>query len=136
MARYKSMSRKLTHFVYLIAFATLFLPATASAANDVLVQTIHHLLAYVEGSNCVFLRNGKEYNSKEAAKHLKAKYDYFMFNIKTPEEFIEKAASKSIFGGQPYWVRCADHSPIPSAEWLSQELTNYRNTMQDNTSAK
>ena len=67
---------------------------------------------------------------------MKTKYDYFMITIKTPEEFIEKAASKSILGGQPYWVRCADHSPIPSAEWLAQELTNYRNTMHDNTFAK
>jgi hypothetical protein len=131
------MNRKLTHFVYLSAFATLFLPSIASAApDDILVRTIHHLLAYVEASNCSFIRNGKEHNSQEAAKHMKTKYDYFMFNITTPEEFIEKAASKSILGGQPYWVRCADHSPIPSAEWLTQELTNYRNTMQDTTFAK
>jgi hypothetical protein len=120
-----------------MAFATLFLPSIASAAtDDMLARTINHLLAYVEASNCVFTRNGKEHNSIEAAKHLKAKYDYFMFNIKTPEEFIEKAASKSILGGQPYWVRCADHPPIPSAEWLTQELTNYRTAMRDNSFAK
>jgi uncharacterized protein DUF5329 len=121
------MNRKLTRFVYLSAFATFFLPFMASAAtDDMLVRTINHLLAYVEASNCVFIRNGKEHNSQEAAKHMKTKYDYFMFNIKTPEEFIEKAGSKSIIGGQPYWVRCADHSPILSAEWLTQELSNYR----------
>jgi len=120
-----------------MAFATLFLPSIALPATDeMLVRTITHLLAYVEASNCVFIRNGKEHDSKEAAKHLKTKYDYFMFNIKTPEEFIEKAASKSILGGQPYSVRCADHSPIPSAEWLTQELTNYRNILHDNALAK
>jgi hypothetical protein len=131
------MNRKLTRFVYLSVFATLFLPSIAwVATDDMLVRTINHLLVYVEASNCVFIRNGKEHNSKDAANHIKTKYDYFMFNIKTPEEFIETAASKSIRGGQPYWVRCADHSPIPTAEWLTQELTNYRNTMHDNAFAK
>jgi hypothetical protein len=133
MGRYRQLPR----FVYVIAFLTPFLPSIASAAaDDMLVGTINHLLAYVEESNCVFIRNGKEHTSKEAAKHLKTKYDYFTFNIKTPEEFIDTAASKSILGGQPYRVRCADHSPIPSAEWLTQELTKYRNTMHDNAFAK
>jgi hypothetical protein len=119
--------RNVTRFVYLSVFATLFLPFIAlPATDDTLVRIINHLLAYVEASNCVFIRNGKEHNAKEAAKHLKAKYDYFTFNIKTPEDFIDKAASKSILGGHPYSVRCADHSPMPSAEWLMQELTNYR----------
>ncbi|HEY3198484.1 MAG TPA: DUF5329 domain-containing protein [Nitrospirales bacterium] len=93
------------------------------------MRTINHLIAYVEASNCVFIRNGKEHDSKEAANHIKTKYDYFMFNIKTAEEFIEKAASKSIIGGQPYSVRCGDHLPIPSAEWLTQELFNYRKAL-------
>ena len=113
------------------------MPSIALAAtDDTLVGTINHLLAYVEASNCVFIRNGKEHDSKEAAKHIKAKYDYFMFNIKTPEEFIEKAASKSVLGGQPYEVRCGDHLPIPSAEWLTQELFNYRKAYPDSTFAK
>ncbi len=130
------MDRKLTRFVFLSAIAMVFLPSISTpATDDMLVRTINHLLAYVEASNCVFIRKGQEHNSKEAAKHLKAKYDYFMFNIKTPEEFIEKAASKSVMDG-PYWVRCADHSPISSAEWLTHELTNYRKAMHDNASAK
>ena len=131
------MNRDVTRFVYLIAFSALFLPSISLAAtDDVLVRTVNHLLAYVEGSNCVFIRNGKEHTSKEAANHLKNKYDYFMFNITTPEEFIDKAASKSIVAGQPYWVRCAGHSPIPSAEWLNQELTKYRKAMRDSAFAK
>jgi Family of unknown function (DUF5329) len=131
------MYRQLKHFVSFSVLVTLILPAAvATATDEMLLRSINHLLTYVEESNCVFIRNGKEHDSKEAAKHMKTKYDYFMFNIKTPEEFIEKAASKSIISSQLYWVRCADHSPIPSAEWLTQELTNYRNTMHDNSFAK
>ena len=131
------MYRKLTRFVYLSPLAALFVSTIVSAAaDDMLVRTINHLLAYVEASNCVFIRNGKEHDSQEAAKHIKTKYDYFMVNIKTPEEFIEKAASKSVLGGQPYWVRCGDHLPISSAEWLTQELFNYRKALSHSTLAK
>ena len=118
------------HLVYVCLFATLFLPSAAST-DDALLPTINHLLTYVEESNCVFIRNGKEYNSKDAAKHIKRKYDSLMFDIKTPEEFIERAASKSMLSGQLYWVQCADHSPIPSADWLMGELFNYRKTLHD-----
>ena len=118
------------HLVYVCLFATLFLPSAAST-DDALLPTINHLLTYVEESNCVFIRNGKEYNSKDAAKHIKRKYDSLMFDIKTPEEFIELAASKSTLNGQPYFVRCVDHSPEPSADWLRKELSNYRMTSHD-----
>jgi len=93
-------------------------PAVASPADDAYLHTIDHLLRYVEKSGCVFIRNDKEYNSEEAAKHLQLKYDFFRYEIKTPEEFIELAASKSSVSGRPYWVRCADHPPTPSADWL------------------
>jgi hypothetical protein len=131
------MYRQLKHFVSLSVLVMLILPAAvASATDEMLLRSINHLLTYVEESNCVFIRNGKEYNSKEAAKHIRTKYDSFMISIKTPEEFIEKAASKSVISSQPYWVQCADRSPIPTAEWLTQELSNYRKAYPDSTFAK
>ncbi len=128
---------RIEHFVYVCLFAMLVLPsAEAAPTDDALLRTINHLLTYVEESNCVFIRNGKEYNSKEAAKHIKTKNDTLMFDTKTPEEFIELAASKSMLSGQPYFVRCVDHSPVPSADWLSKELSNYRMTLHDNAFPK
>ena len=126
------MYRIREHLVYVCLFATLVLPsAEAASTDDALLRTINHLLTYVEESNCVFIRNGKEYNSKEAAQHIKTKNDSLMFGVKTPEEFIERAASKSMLSGQPYFVRCVDHSPVPSADWLSKELSNYRMALHD-----
>jgi hypothetical protein len=126
------MYRIREHLVYVCLFATLLLPsADAASTDDALLRTINHLLTYVEASNCVFIRNGKDYNSKEAAKHIKTKYDSVMFDIKTPEEFIERAASKSMLSGEPYFVRCVDQSPVPSADWLTKELSNYRMTLHD-----
>jgi Family of unknown function (DUF5329) len=110
--------------------------AVASPADDAYQQSIDHLLRYVEQSGCVFIRNDKEYNSEEAAKHIKTKYESLLFDIKTPEEFIALAASKSMLSGQPYWVRCADHHPTPSADWLTKELVNYRKSVPDKTFTK
>jgi hypothetical protein len=118
-------------------FATLLLPcADATSSDDTLLGTINYLLTYVEESNCVFIRNGKEYNSKEAAKHIKTKYDSLMFDIKTPEEFIERAATKSMLSGQLYWVQCTEHSPIPSADWLMGDLFSYRKILPNNAFTK
>ena len=120
------------YLVCLSLFATLLLPFEAAATtHEALLQTINHLLQYVEESNCVFIRNDKEYDSKEAVEHLKAKYDAFIFDIKTPEEFIELIASKSILSDRPYFVRCVDHSLTPSADWLTKELSKYRMALHD-----
>ena len=128
---------RIEHLVYVCVFATLLLPcAHAASTDETLLGTINHLLTYVEESNCVFIRNGNEYNSKEAAKHIRTKNDSLMFGVKTPEEFIELAASKSMLSGQPYFVRCVDHSPMPSADWLTGELFNYRKTLHDNVFPK
>ena len=128
---------RIENVLYACLFATLLLSsADAASIDDALLRTINHLLTYVEESNCVFIRNGKEYNSKEAATHIKTKNDSLMFGVKTPEDFIELAASKSMLSGQPYFVRCVDHSPVPSAEWLSKELSNYRMALHDNAFTK
>lgn len=125
------MDRIRRHLVHVSLFATLALWAPSAAggaatADEALRQTINHLLQYVEESKCVFLRNDKEYNSQEAAKHIRSKYDSYIFSIKTPEEFIEAAASKSILSGKPYFVRCVDHPSTTSADWLTKELSQYR----------
>lgn len=130
------MLRLPKHLAYVILFAALWLPSDGRAAmNDSLI-TINHLLKYVEESKCVFIRNNKEYDAHEAAQHIKSKNESILADIKTPEDFIEQAASKSMLSGQPYWVRCADHAPTLSAEWLIKELANYRKTLRKVSAAK
>ena len=108
------------------------LPSEASPRNDeALLPTINHLFKYVEDSNCVFIRNDKEYSSREAARHLRAKYEFFMYNIKKAEDFIELAGSKSSVSGKPYWVRCSGQSPTLSANWLMKELSDYQTLRSD-----
>jgi hypothetical protein len=42
------------------------------------------------------------------------------------EDFIERAASKSILSGEPYRVRCADGKTVPAADWIRAEDSAYR----------
>src|ERR1700690_2941288 len=84
------------------------LPAAWAAPPSVAQIEINHLLGLIEQSGCEFFRNGTWYNAQRAQAHLRAKYDALAASdqIKTAEDFIEKAASISSLSGQPYQIRC------------------------------
>ena len=42
------------------------------------------------------------------------------------EDFIERGATSSSISGEKYLVRCAPAGPVPSADWLTAELTRFR----------
>ena len=111
--------------ILVLALSGNIIHARAAASLENLNETIGHLLDFVANSDCAFIRNGSSYNSKEAAAHIKAKYDYFQNEIKTPEDFIRLAASKSVLSGRPYLVKTADGKQMTSAEWLSRVLSDY-----------
>ena len=96
------------------------------APREDLTQTIRYLLDFVANSDCLFIRNGWAHTGKEAAAHMSAKYDYYKNEIKTAEDFIRLAGSKSVLSGQPYLVKTADDKQMKSADWLGQALRDYR----------
>jgi len=104
---------------------TLLLLSIAARA-DPLDDEIGHLINFVRHSSCTFIRNGTEYDGAKAADHVQAKYDYYKSDIKTVEDFIARAASKSMLSGKPYEVRCADGKTIPAADWIRTEDAAYR----------
>jgi len=89
-------------------------------------DTIRYLLDFVSKSDCTFIRNGVPHNGREAASHFRAKYEHFVSEIKTPEDFIQMSATKSMVSGKPYFVKTADGTIIPCAEWLGKALEDYR----------
>ncbi|KAF7962358.1 hypothetical protein AWV80_22830 [Cupriavidus sp. UYMU48A] len=112
-------------------FCSLCLLATTTLAappSSVTQAETEHLLAFVAKSGCKFNRNGSWYSGKEAAAHLQRKYNYLAERgaVTSTEAFIDLGASRSSISGKPYWVRCASAEPVPSAEWLTSELTKYR----------
>lgn len=107
----------------------LLLVPVARAEPPVNVQIeVNFLLGYVEGSGCEFYRNGSWYDSRAAQQHLRDKYKYLGAGnqINTTEDFIEKAATKSSFSGQPYGVKCKDGVSVTSNQWLRDELARFR----------
>lgn len=109
----------------LIVLASLFgLNTSYAYANK--EAEIQHLLNFVENSQCTFIRNGSEHSGADAKAHIVKKYNYFKSRIDNAEEFIEYSATKSTMSGKKYKVKC-DGKEYLTAQWLNDELKNYRN---------
>ena len=100
--------------------------ALPAPAAESLEQTIAFLLHRIESADATFIRNGQTHTSQEAAAHVRAKYEHFKGQIKTPEDFIRLAATKSLLTGQPYLVRTRDGKEMPLNTWLSDALREHR----------
>ena len=110
------------HISFLLIVSTVLVPMESQAHAEI---EIKHLIKYIENSTCTFIRNGKEYNTKEALVHIQNKYEYTKRWINSAEDFIKYTVTKSSLSGRPYVVRC-DGREIFSAEWLSEELKRFR----------
>ncbi len=110
----------------LLHAAVLFGLAAQILATESLDQTIGYLINHVGKSNATFIRNGVSHTSAEAVAHIKAKYEHFKGEIKTPEDFIHLAASKSLLSGKPYLVRTPDGNEMHLDAWLTDALKHHR----------
>ena len=99
--------------------------AAADSGKD-LKGTIDYLIQYVASSDATFIRNGKSHPPKEAADHMRDKYEHFAKEIKTPEDFIRLAASKSLVSGESYYVIPKGGKKIACAQWLTAALKERR----------
>src|SRR5258706_8310686 len=97
-----------------------------AADSEPLPKTIDHLIAQVEKSEFKFIRNGDEHTGKEAAEHMRRKYNHFKKEIKTPEDFIEKCAAKSELSGKPYMMKKTDGSMVKCQDWMKAQLEERR----------
>jgi Family of unknown function (DUF5329) len=106
----------------------LALPAVAAEPDETARTEITHLLQYLESSGCQFQRNGSWYPPARAADHLNQKYEYLLKKglVTSAETFIERAATESSQSGKPYSVKCGDAAPVPSADWMREELKRFR----------
>jgi hypothetical protein len=108
----------------LLAVLTLNLRA---AETEPLSKTVDYLIAQVEKADGVkFIRNGDEHTGKEAAEHMRRKYNHFKKEIKTPEDFIEKCAAKSELSGKPYLIKKPDGTTEKCQDWMKSMLEEHR----------
>lgn len=108
------------------ALAAIFLCIAATSYGQSVQTEIDHLLAFVAQSDCLFIRNDKQYETKAALKHIQRKYRHFRDDIKTAEDFIRLSASESTMTGKAYQVACPNSAPLTSKVWLQQELESFR----------
>ncbi len=84
-------------------------------------QRIEALLRHLEASSVVFMREGAEYDGKEAAAHLRGKYAPTQDEIQTLEQFIQEIGSRSSTTGRPYQVKVPNGAIMPADAWLRQQ---------------
>jgi len=112
--------RKFLGLLFLVAIGWLF-PVQAHAADE--KSRIEGLISHIENlKDAKFIRNGKNYDSKNAAKFLRGKWEANAKEIKTAEDFIEKAASVSGTTGKPYIIKFSDGHEAKCGEYLKEQL--------------
>jgi hypothetical protein len=110
--------------LFISLVASLFLPAIA-VANDTEVE-IEYLVSAIGASDCAFIRNGKRHDAEAAEEHLRMKYRRGKRYAPTAEKFIERLASASSMSRKPYYIECDGQEAVPSGEWLTAQLHEYR----------
>ncbi len=89
-------------------------------------SAIQFLLKHVADSGLTFIRNSERHDAPDAAEHMTSKYEHFRDKIKTPEDFIQRCASKSLLSGNPYLVVLENGEKVRTDDWLLRALTVYR----------
>jgi hypothetical protein len=91
-------------------------------------QEIHGLLHAVGSSGCEFIRGGTPHAAAKAQSHLFLKYEYLEARdqLKSTEDFIAKAATRSSMTGEAYAIRCAGTGQMASEDWMKARLKAMR----------
>ena len=117
------MKKLLSALLLLAAFDIAHAAPPPAAARE-----IERLITTLGASGCDFERNGSWYPAKQAEDHLRSKYEWLRKRdlVATPEQFIERAGTKSSISGRAYHVRCPGRPSVESAAWLRARLIEMR----------
>ena len=111
------------------AILALVLVFTASAhgQQDLERAKIDYLIdSIAQLHDAVFIRNGTEYTSAQAADHLRLKLRNAGARVRTAEDFIARCATGSSVSGEKYRIRFADGRVVDNAVFLRQKLAEFR----------
>jgi hypothetical protein len=87
---------------------------------------IQYLIKTVEAlEGARFIRNGKAYDAKTAAEHLRRKWKAAGPRVKTAEDFIRYCASYSSVSGQAYRLRLPDGETVEAASFFRRKLAEF-----------
>ena len=109
-----------------LALLLCLIPIAAHARDAKQDARIEHLISTVEAfKGAVFIRNGKEYDTKAAGSHLRMKLGKAGDKVKTAEDFISGIASKSSASGKAYRIRKPDGTEIDTQLYFNARLKEY-----------
>ena len=113
--------------MFYILFALVVFAQAAFARDLIEDQKIDFLINSVaEMRDATFMRNGSEYHAQHAADHMRLKLRFAGDQVKTAEDFILCCGTGSSMSGQPYAIKLADGSIVPSADFLHAKLIEFR----------
>jgi hypothetical protein len=119
-----------TRFGARMAFWVLSVSALTSAlalaqpsAEQARIEYLIESVAALNGAR--FIRNGAEFNSREAADHLRVKLRNAGSRVRTAEDFILYCATGSSMSGETYRIRLADGRTVNTADFLRGKLAAY-----------
>ena len=111
-----------------LLYIIILLALPGFAAADTAETEIEYLLNSIGDSSCTFIRNGKRHEAAAAEDHLRMKYRRGKRHAPTTELFIERLASASSMSKKPYMIECSEKQALPTGDWLSDRLAEYRAT--------
>lgn len=110
-------------FLMAILLSLMLLPMAGAAQGLSETRKIEMLIDSVEHMpGAVFIRNGSEHSSKEAAAHMRMKWKYAGKRIKTAGDFIRYCATASSITRVKYRILLADGSLVESGKLLHERL--------------
>jgi hypothetical protein len=91
-----------------------------SETEEVIMKLVQAVRDLPDGTE--FVRNGESHTKDEAVRHLLSKYEKAKKKIASPEDFIEKIASRSYLSGKDYLIRFSDNKTVPAGDFFKLEL--------------
>ncbi len=109
--------------IVMITAFSLLLTAPAMALTPQEEIRVDKLLTELgKQSSISFIRNDTEYNAVDAESHLRLKLSKTKKRLKTTEQFIDNAASKSSISGSEYQVKISDQQTVTANQYLHDLL--------------
>jgi hypothetical protein len=117
--------------ILVAAFLILALfPAAVNARDNIEKKKIEFLISSVENlKGAIFIRNGSEYDGKQAAEHLRMKLSNAGGKVQTADDFIRLCASQSYITGKPYMIKLSNGKTIKSEKYFREKLKEYHLTV-------
>ena len=113
--------------ILVAAFVILALFSGALIAQDnIEKKKIEFLISSIENlKGAIFIRNGSEYDGRQAVEHLRMKLQNAGGRVRTADDFIRLCASQSYITGKPYMIRLSNGKTIKSEEYFREKLKEY-----------